>query len=271
MMCSTAAAAQNDVVMSFKFFAVHYGSWLVAAFDSIPAARYGYRPTPAQQSIGFIAQHVEAADYGLCERLGSPRPLRSAKDSAPDTVKATWPKDTLVARLRASLAYCDSAMSKLSDSQLNQPIAYGPSGSNLKAVPSRTLLGFVTDLAEHYSQLASYMRLIGLTPPSALPPKPRKAIDLPATTLARYVGSYDLPASPFQGSPTVRLDVALRDGALYVTPVNQPTARLWPESLHDFFVREADIQITFTENASGAVSGLVVHQNGENRLARKIR
>jgi hypothetical protein len=265
-----AADAQNDVVMSFKFFAVQYGARLVAAFDSIPASRYSYRPTPVQQSIGFIAQHVENANYGLCERLGTLRPSRSSKDSAPDTVKATWPKDTLVARLRASLAFCDSAMSKLNDSQLNQPMSYGPPGSNLKAVPSRTLLGFVTDLAEHYSQLASYMRLIGLTPPSALPLKPRKAIDLPPATLAKYVGSYDLPPSAFQGSPGVRLDITVRDGALYIKPVNQPEARLWPETAHDFFVKEADIQVSFTQDARGNVIGLVVHQNGEDRPARKI-
>jgi len=264
MIHSTAAVAQNEVVMSFKFFAVQYGTRLVAAFDSIPATRYSYRPTPAQQSIGFIAQHLEAANYGLCERLGSPRRNRSSKDAVPDTVKAAWPKDTLVTRLRASLAFCDSAVSRLSDSQLTEPIAYGPPASNLKAVPSRTLLGFVTDLAEHYSQLASYMRLIGLTPPSALPPKPRKAIDLPTSVLSKHVGSYDLPPSAFQGSPGVRLDVTLRDGALYVKPVNQPEARLWPETERDFFVKEADIQVTFIDGA------LVVHQNGEDRRAPKI-
>jgi hypothetical protein len=27
----------------------------------------------------------------------------------------------------------------------------------------------LTDLAEHYAQLASYMRLMGMVPPSALP------------------------------------------------------------------------------------------------------
>ena len=268
---STAApVAKNDVVMSFKFFGVHYGALLVAAFDSIPAAKYSYRPTPAQQSIGFIAQHVEAADYGLCERLGSSRRNRSSKDSAPDTVKATWPKDTLVARLRASLAFCDSALSRLSDSQLAQPIPYGPPGSGLKALPSRTLLGFVTDLAEHYSQLASYMRLIGLTPPSALPMKQRTAIDVPVAVLGKYVGTYDLPPSAFQGSPGVRLDVTLRDEALYIKPVDQPAARLWPETVHDFFVKEADIQVTFTEDANGRVTGLVIHQNGEDRPARKV-
>jgi uncharacterized damage-inducible protein DinB len=263
MILPAAALAQNDVVMSFKFFAVQYGARLVAAFDSIPATRYSYRPTPAQQSIGFIAQHVEAANYGLCERLGSPRRNRSPKDSAPDTVKAAWPKDTLVARLRASLAFCDSALSRLSDNQLSQAMSYGPAGSDLKAVPARTLLGFVTDLAEHYSQLASYMRLIGLTPPSALPPKPRKAIDVPTSVLSRYVASYDLPPSAFLGAPGVRLDVTLRDGSLYVKPVGQPEARLWPETDRDFFVKEVDIQVTFIDGA------LIVHQNGEDRRAPK--
>jgi uncharacterized damage-inducible protein DinB len=264
------AGAQNDVVMSFKFFAVQYGGRLVAAFDSIPASRYAYRPTPVQQSIGFIAQHVEAANYGLCERLGVSRPNRFPKDAAPDSVKAAWPKDTLVARLRASLAFCDSAVSRLTDSQLTQPMPYGPPGSDLKAVPSRTLLGFVTDLAEHYSQLASYMRLLGLTPPSALPMKQRKAIDVATGVLSQYVGTYDLPPSAFQGSPGVRLDVTLRDGTLYIKPTSQPAARLWPETTNDFFIKEADIQLTFTRDASGAVTGLVLHQNGEHRVARKI-
>jgi uncharacterized damage-inducible protein DinB len=264
------AVARNDVVMSFKFFAVQYGGMLVAAFDSIPAAKYSYRPTPKQQSIGFIAQHLEAANYGLCERLGAARRASSSKDAAPDTVKAAWPKDTLVARLRSSLAFCDSAVSRLSDAQLTQPIPYGPPGSDLKAVPSRTLLGFVTDLAEHYSQLASYMRLIGLTPPSALPPKQRKAIDVPVAVLSRYVGAYDLPPSAFQGSPGVRLDVTLKDGALYIKPTGQPIARLWPETAHDFFIKEVDVQVTFSEDGNGTVTGLVVHQNGENRVARKI-
>jgi len=115
------------------------------------------------------------------------------------------------------------------------------------------------------------MRLIGLTPPSALPAKSRTAIDLPVAALSRYAGTYDLPASAFQGSPGVVLDVTLRDGALYVKPTGQPIARLWPETATDFFVKEVDVQVSFTKDRSGAVTGLVVHQNGEDRPARRIR
>ncbi|MEP6620816.1 MAG: hypothetical protein ABJE47_15935, partial [bacterium] len=43
---------------SFRFMAEHYGPWLQQAFDSIPGDKYAYRPMPAQQSIGYIAQHL---------------------------------------------------------------------------------------------------------------------------------------------------------------------------------------------------------------------
>jgi len=83
-----------------------------------------------------------------------------------DSIKAMWPKDTLVARLKASLVFCDSAMGSLSDATLSDTVPLPP---DRKIVRVRYLLALVTDLAEHYSQLSNYMRLIGMLPPSALP------------------------------------------------------------------------------------------------------
>src|SRR6267378_5661084 len=100
---STVAREPRDgVVLAFENFADIFGSRLAAAFDSIPASRYDYRPTPVQQTIGYIAQHLEDANYSLCERFGDVKHPRTAKDSLADTIKAKWPKDTLTARLRAS-------------------------------------------------------------------------------------------------------------------------------------------------------------------------
>jgi hypothetical protein len=128
-----------------------------------------------------------------------------------------------------------------------------------------TLLAFETDLAEHYSQLSVYMRLLGLVPPSALPPKKRTAIDLPATALPAFAGVYELA----QG---LTIEVTTRDGALYARSSNGGDAvRLWPESKSDFFIKEADAQISFTRDATGPVTGLVLHQFGRDRPAKKIR
>ncbi|HEX6964246.1 MAG TPA: DUF3471 domain-containing protein [Gemmatimonadaceae bacterium] len=241
----------NAVMLQFERYADIFGSRLVAAFDSIPAARYDYRPTPSQQTIGHIAQHLEHANYALCERLGDLTHPRTAKDSLADSIKARWPKDTLVARLEASLRFCDTAMEQVRE--LESPAL------------ANTLLAFETDLAEHYSQISAYMRLLGMLPPSALPPVRHTTIELPASALSPYIGVYEL-------APGLELDVTQRDEALFIksTP-GGATVRLWPESPTDFFVKEVDAQVTFTRDASGAVAGLVFHQYGRDRPARKVR
>ena len=44
---------RDGVMLAFENFAIIFGGRLIAAFDSIPAARYDYRPTRAQQTIGI--------------------------------------------------------------------------------------------------------------------------------------------------------------------------------------------------------------------------
>ena len=65
-----ARATPDGVMLSFERFADIFGSRLVDAFDSIPAAKYDFKPTPVQQTIGYIAQHLENANYSLCEAMG---------------------------------------------------------------------------------------------------------------------------------------------------------------------------------------------------------
>jgi hypothetical protein len=162
--------AVNPITRSFRAFSLHYGKWLIAAFDSIPASRYAYKPTPVQQTIGYVAQHLEETNYVLCAHFSSLKPPIHARDSAiADTVKATRPKDTLVARLKVSLTFCDSAMAKVADGSLGDEVPTDLSASDRRLVRVRFLLEFVSDLAEHYSQIAGYMRLNGMVPPSAAP------------------------------------------------------------------------------------------------------
>jgi uncharacterized damage-inducible protein DinB len=259
----------NNIRASFAYFAEHYGRLLVAALDSIPATKYGFSPTPAQQTVGYIAQHLEDANFGLCSQLGRPDPRAAAESRISDSVRARWPKDTLVARVRASIVFCTAAIAQLNDTRIGE-VATMESDSGRTVLPARVLLAFATDLAEHYAQLASYMRQLGLVPPSAAPPrKARDAIDLPVSTLSAYVGKYRL--SPAFAGVGVMLDVHVRDGALYLTPSGQPEARLWPESATSFFFKEIDAQISFTRNANGVVTGLVLHQGGEDRVGPKVK
>jgi uncharacterized damage-inducible protein DinB len=158
----------DPITRSFRGFS-YYGSWLLAAFDSVPASKYEFRPTPVQQSVGYVAQHLESANYTLCSRFSGLRVPAHSGDALPDTVKARWPKDTLVAHLRASLQFCGAALNEVHDSTLANETPVGPVGSGRVTTRSRDIVLFLTDLAEHYNQMAGYMRLLGLVPPSALP------------------------------------------------------------------------------------------------------
>ncbi len=44
---------------------------------------------------------------------------------------------------------------------------------------------------------------------------------------------------------------------------------LFAESDGEFFLKVVDAQVTFTRDAAGAVTGLVLHQNGANMPGKK--
>lgn len=161
--------AVNPVTLSFRAFSAHYQIVLVAALDSIPASKYGYKPSPAQHTIGHIAQHLENSNYRLCAYLTDRSPPSEARDSLiADTVKAMWPKDTLIKRLIASFVFCNTAIGVLNDTRLSELVAAPPPAPTGRSPRIRYLLAFVTELAERYSQVATYMQLNGMDPPSGL-------------------------------------------------------------------------------------------------------
>ncbi len=105
-----------------------------------------------------------------------------------------------------------------------------------------------------------------LDPALPLTPAPKHytAIELPHDLLARCVGTYRL-------APNLAIEVTLQDTALYMHPTDQPAYRLWPMSETDFFIKEADVQFSFVLDANGKVTSAVLHQNGQNVPATKLR
>src|SRR5712671_1407487 len=114
----------NPITTSFRnrISALHRN--IAQAFDSIPESKFSYKPTPAQLSIGFVAQHVASDNYFFCNNFGTLKATRAAKDTATaDSVKATWPKDSLVAKLKESFTFCDQAFGQLDDKTLADQIS----------------------------------------------------------------------------------------------------------------------------------------------------
>ena len=169
-----ASLPPNPITAAFRTRIANLHRNIAQAFDSIPEAKFGYKPTPAQLSIGYIAQHVASDDYFFCNNFGTLKGTRAAEDTATaDSVKATWPKAKLVQRLKDSFAFCDQAIAQVDDAKLAEPITMTFGGNSRVVVRAGMLIGHVQDLADPYSQLANYMRLNNMLPPTALPrPRP---------------------------------------------------------------------------------------------------
>jgi hypothetical protein len=165
-----AGTSPNPITTAFRGRITPLERNVAQAFDSIPERLFGYKPTPAQLTFGFIAQHLVSDNYLFCNTFGAMKATRAAKDTTTaDSIKATWPKDTLVARLKESFAFCQSAIAQLDDSKLGEQVTMTFGTNTRQTTRAAMVLGHALDLADHYSQLANYMRLNNILPPTALP------------------------------------------------------------------------------------------------------
>ena len=164
----------NPIVAAFKGRILASHRNIAQAFDSIPESKFAYKPTDAQLTFGYIAQHVASDSYLFCNTFGSMKATLSEREtSTPDTVKAKWSKAELVSQLKASFAFCAQAMDQLTDATIAEPVSFTFGGNTRNSTRINMVLGHALDLADHYSQIANYMRLNSMIPPSALPrPKP---------------------------------------------------------------------------------------------------
>jgi hypothetical protein len=166
----SAAAQANPITAVFRARTLPLQRNLAQAFDSIPERLYGYKPTPAQLSIGYIAQHLASDNYFFCNNFGDMKAPVAAEDTATaDSVKATWPKAKLMANLNASFTFCENALAQLDDAKLGEQVTMSFRGQSRAVARASMVLGHTLDMADHYSQIANYMRLNHMVPPTALP------------------------------------------------------------------------------------------------------
>ena len=129
----------NPVTTVFKNRITGLQRNVAQALDSIPEAKFGYKPTPAQLTIGYVAQHVAADNYFFCNNFGDQKATVPQKDmETADSVRAKWPKDSLVAKLKASFTFCENAFAQLDDPKLADQVAMtfgGQTRNTTRALP----------------------------------------------------------------------------------------------------------------------------------------
>jgi CubicO group peptidase (beta-lactamase class C family) len=98
--------------------------------------------------------------------------------------------------------------------------------------------------------------------PYQVPREPTQVSVDPAV-YAAYAGRYEI-------APGAMLVVVREGERLTIGSGQPPSAELFPESETEFFMRVADARVTFVRGEGARVTGLVLHQNGQDIPARKV-
>jgi hypothetical protein len=112
-----------------------------------------------------------------------------------------------------------------------------------------------TDLAGHLVAQQFPLRMLGPA---------RTAVQLAQEMLGSYVGVY-------QFAPTASVEIT-RDGhRTFAQLTGQSRFEIFAEKKDEFFLRIVPAQISFSRDDSGTVVALVLHQNGRDQKAERVR
>ena len=132
---------------------------LIGEAEAMPEDKFGFKPTPAQESFAQRLMHVAGIDLKLVSTLGGKTPPPMVN------VQATSKAD-VVAALRQVNDFGAAVLKEFNDQQLAERVAslpfLGPTASRL-----RVIYFSMTHSQDIYGQLAVYLRLSGITPPAS--------------------------------------------------------------------------------------------------------
>ena len=155
---AAAQSSSSPVADALRSLAQRNGRDLVAAAEEMPGSKYGYKPTPAQMSFGDVIAHLAGGNDYLCSTVSGVEAPKRAE------LKGDAGKTKLVPALKESFQFCESALAKVDDSRLDEQL---PWFGGRKLSRAGVMFATAQDWADHYSQLANYLRLNGLLPPTA--------------------------------------------------------------------------------------------------------
>jgi uncharacterized damage-inducible protein DinB len=117
--------------------------WVMKAADMVPADKYSYRPVDTVRTFGQLIAHItDSYNYFCAHGVGN-----KVEWTTPIEKGAT-DKDTLLPKLKEAVGKCNAAYSS----------------GNAQLRPLFTNIGH-TSL--HYGNIITYMRMMGLKPPSS--------------------------------------------------------------------------------------------------------
>lgn len=93
--------------------------------------------------------------------------------------------------------------------------------------------------------------------------KAKEEIKIEPSALQQYTGVYKL-------APNFSITITSEGSQLKAQATGQPIAEIYPQKENFFFYKVVDAQIEFQKDEKGAVTSLVLHQNGQQIKGEKI-
>lgn len=164
------APQANPLSTHNKYVYARLKDILLRSAEKMPEEHYGFKPVDTVRSYGQIVAHVADAQYLFCSAaLGE-------KNPAPGIEKGKTSKADIIAALKDSFAYCDRAYDGLTDATAAQTVKlFGSDAPKLGALGINN-----AHTIEHYGNLATYLRIKNVVPPTSEPggmtppPTPKK-------------------------------------------------------------------------------------------------
>jgi len=130
--------------------------------DEMPADKFSFKPTPAQQSYGERVLHVAQVNDRFLGMLGG-------KEKTPTVEATATSKDASMKAMADSFDYGTALLKEQTDLTLLQAVAMPPRflGPSTRARMFTFLIGHTWDI---YGQMAVYLRLSGKVPPASQRP-----------------------------------------------------------------------------------------------------
>jgi uncharacterized damage-inducible protein DinB len=154
---AVALNAQNPLSSDTKNFYNGIKGTITKAADQMAEADYSFKASPMERTYGAMIGHIADVQFALCGNA-------KGEEKKSDAEKSKTAKADLVAALKESFDYCDGVYNGLTDADAATMVAlFGPRKATKLAV-----LNFnIAHDNEMYGQLAVYLRIKGLVPPSS--------------------------------------------------------------------------------------------------------
>jgi len=152
-----AAAPANPISASQHKMYTMLSGVVVAAAQKMPEENYSFKPAPDVRTFGQLVGHLADSQYYFCSVAGGEsNPGRGIE-------KSKTSKADLVAALKEAVAYCSKTYAAMTDSKGGETLKFmNQDFARLTLLTANTAHDY-----EHYGNMATYMRIKGIVPPTS--------------------------------------------------------------------------------------------------------